>query len=124
MIAADTSTLVAYFNGDDGSDVERLVAAMVSGDLALPPVVVTEILSDPVSAPRIETEIRNLTQLDITDDYWLRAGWTRRTVVSHGLKARLGDALIAQSCLDHDVALIARDRDLRHFAEHCGLRLA
>jgi predicted nucleic acid-binding protein len=36
----------------------------------------------------------------------------------------LPDTLIAQSCIDHDVALIARDEDFRHFAEHCGLRLA
>jgi predicted nucleic acid-binding protein len=36
----------------------------------------------------------------------------------------LGDALIAQSCIDHDVPLITRDTDFRHFAKHCGLKLA
>jgi predicted nucleic acid-binding protein len=40
------------------------------------------------------------------------------------LRARLPDALIAQSCIDHDVALITRDRDFRYFAKYCGLRLA
>jgi predicted nucleic acid-binding protein len=40
------------------------------------------------------------------------------------LLARLLDALIAQSCIDHDVMLIARDDDFRHFAKHCGLKLA
>jgi predicted nucleic acid-binding protein len=40
------------------------------------------------------------------------------------LKAKVADALIAQSCIDHDVALITRDRGFRHFAKHCGLRLA
>jgi predicted nucleic acid-binding protein len=38
-------------------------------------------------------------------------------------RARLGDALIAQSCLDHQVRLITRDRDFRHFARAAGLRL-
>jgi predicted nucleic acid-binding protein len=41
-----------------------------------------------------------------------------------GLKAAVADALIAQSCIDNDVALITRDPDFRHFAKHCGLKLA
>jgi predicted nucleic acid-binding protein len=40
------------------------------------------------------------------------------------LKAALADSLIAQCCIDADVALIARDGDYRHFAKWCGLRLA
>jgi predicted nucleic acid-binding protein len=36
----------------------------------------------------------------------------------------LADALIAQSCIDHEISLIARDGDFRHFAKHCGLKLA
>jgi len=32
--------------------------------------------------------------------------------------------LIAQACIDNDVALITRDADFRHFAKHCGLKLA
>jgi predicted nucleic acid-binding protein len=31
-------------------------------------------------------------------------------------KARLGDALIAQSCIDHGIPLLTRDRDFRNFA--------
>ena len=27
-------------------------------------------------------------------------------------------------CVDHDVALITRDTDFRHFVRHCGLKLA
>ncbi|WP_371454829.1 PIN domain-containing protein [Brevundimonas sp. LM2] len=53
-----------------------------------------------------------------------RAAATRRTVLSRRLKARFADSLIAQLCLDHDAALITRDGDFRHFATHCGLRLA
>jgi predicted nucleic acid-binding protein len=60
----------------------------------------------------------------VIDGYWQRAGESRRALKTHKLKARIADALIAQSCIDHDVALITRDVDFRHFAKHCGLKLA
>jgi hypothetical protein len=124
MIAADTSSLVAYFAGQTGPDVEQLAAAMSAGDLVLPPVVVTETMTDPAAAKLLDTEIPNLAILEIKDGFWIRAGLARRTLKLRGFKAKVGDALIAQSCIDHDVALITRDRDFRHFARHCGLKLA
>jgi len=36
-------------------------------------------------------------------------------------KARLGDALIAQRCIDRGIPLLTRDRDFRAFAEAQGL---
>lgn len=39
------------------------------------------------------------------------------------LRARLADALIAQSCLDHEIPLITRDRDFQNFAKYAGLNL-
>jgi hypothetical protein len=44
-------------------------------------------------------------------------------LLSQGFKARLGDTLIAQSCLDHDTPLLTRDIDFRHFARLAGLKL-
>ncbi|MBZ5580382.1 MAG: hypothetical protein LAP40_27835 [Acidobacteriia bacterium] len=38
-------------------------------------------------------------------------------------QGRLGDALIAQSCIDRGIPLITRGRDLRTFAEAAGLDL-
>jgi predicted nucleic acid-binding protein len=124
MIAADTSSLVAYFAGDSGADVERLAAALTIGELVLPPVVVTEILSDPTGSPATGKQVERIARLDPTDGYWVRAGHARQLLHKHGCKAKVGDALIAQSCIDYDVALITRDRDFRHFAKHCGLKLA
>ena len=40
-----------------------------------------------------------------------------------GLKARLADTLVAQSCLDHGVSLVTQDRDFRHFANIGKLKL-
>jgi predicted nucleic acid-binding protein len=124
MIAADSSSLVAYFAGERGKDVDRVAATLADGELVIPPPVVTEILSDPTAGPLIEADVANITMLTLTDGFWTRAGASRRILRKNGLKARIADVLIAQSCIDHDVALITRDRDFRHFVKHCGLKLA
>lgn len=124
MIAADTSTIIAFIQGDAGADVEQFDAALASGAIAISPVALTELLSEPHLPQRHETFIRSLPLLEILDGYWIRAAKSRATILSHALRARLPDTLIAQSALDHDVALIARDGNFRHFAKHCGLKLA
>ena len=50
-------------------------------------------------------------------------GATRARVLAKRRKARLGDALIAQSCIDQDIPLLTRDRDFRTFSEAAGLHL-
>ncbi len=124
MIAADTSSLSALLAGEDGADVEKIADAMRGSSLVLPPAVITEILSDPKAANVISSKLEKLILLDIKDGHWRRAGEARAKLKSQGLKANVGDALIAQSCIDHDLALVTRDEDFRHFAKHCGLRLA
>jgi predicted nucleic acid-binding protein len=47
----------------------------------------------------------------------------RAKVLGRGRKARLGDALIAQSCIDGGGSLLTRDRDFRAFSETAGLGL-
>jgi predicted nucleic acid-binding protein len=122
MIACDTSSLSAFLLGEQGADVDELARAANAGQLTLCPVVVTEILS--ATAMPLGTMLNTIALLELTNGYWERAGLTRRLLRQKGLKAKVADALIAQSCIDHDVALITRDTDFRHFAEHCGLKLA
>ncbi|HKV48542.1 MAG TPA: PIN domain-containing protein, partial [Candidatus Acidoferrales bacterium] len=55
--------------------------------------------------------------------YWERAGKLRANVLAKGRKARLGDALIAQTCVDAGIPLITRDRDFRTFVEATGFQL-
>jgi len=55
--------------------------------------------------------------------YWERGGLLRSGILSKGRKARVADALIAQSCLDASVPLVTRDTDFRHFAQLAGLLL-
>ena len=124
MIAVDTSTLVAFLAGDRGRDVDALDLALAHNQARLPPVVVTETLSAPNASEHVVRILSALPILDIGDGYWERAGQLRRRVLAHGLKAPLADALICQSCLDHDLPLLTRDRDFKHFAKHGGLSLA
>lgn len=47
----------------------------------------------------------------------------RAKVPAKRRQSRLGEALIAQSCVDNRVLLFTRDRDFRAFAEAAGLEL-
>jgi len=88
----------------------------------MPPVVVTELLSDPLSGPVLYDALIDAAVLVILEGYWERAGLLRRAIKGRALKAGLADTLIAQSCIDHDVPLITHDRDFRHFVK-AGLKL-
>jgi predicted nucleic acid-binding protein len=124
VLAADTSSLIAYLSGATGDDVEKLAAALDHNELVLPPVVITELLSDAKNRQSLAPQIIDCATLEILPGYWERAGTTRAILLAMKLSAKVPDALIAQSCIDHDVALITRDGDFRHFAKHCGLKLA
>jgi hypothetical protein len=124
MIATDTSLLVAYLKSGKGPDVERLHTAIIGGNLKLPPVVVTEILSDPSPSRSLAAIISKIEVLSTDEGFWERAGATRSKLITLGLKTKIADALIAQSCIDHNIALLSRDGDFQRFAKHCGLRLA
>jgi predicted nucleic acid-binding protein len=123
MIAADTSTWIAFLSGAPGDDVERLDDALDDRLVTMAPAVLSELLSDPKLPAEVEATLREIPLLDPTEGYWARAGRLRATVLARRRKARLGDALIAQSCLDHRVALITRDRDFIAFAVAAGLDL-
>jgi hypothetical protein len=123
MIAADSSSLIAYLSGAQGADVEAVEKALTESQVCLPPVVLTELLSDPGLPRALPAILEQLPLLETAEGYWKRAGLLRARVLARGLKARLADTLIAQSCLDHEVALIARDKDYKHFARLAGLKL-
>jgi predicted nucleic acid-binding protein len=55
--------------------------------------------------------------MEMESGYWRRAGELRAKVLVKRRKARLGDALIAQTCIDGGVPFLTRDRDFRAFAE-------
>jgi hypothetical protein len=123
VIALDTSSIVAYLAGERAPDTDAADAAIERRSAVLPPVVLTELLSAPNLDRSGHDTLLALPLLEVLDGYWERAGLLRSRLHAHGLKARLADALIAQSCLDHRVSLITRDRDFRHFVQHGGLQI-
>ena len=122
MIALDSSALIAYLEGGTGAAMETVEVALAERQACLPPVVLTELTSDPALPSDVASLLRELPLLAVEDGYWERAGTLRSRLFAKGRKARLADSLIAQSCLDHGVRLVTTDLDFRHFVR-LGLKL-
>ena len=123
MIAADTSTWVAFLEGAGGEDAKLLDKALEDRQVLMVPVVLTELLSDPKLPSSVAETLAEVPLVEIGLGYWQRAGALRARVLAKSRKARLGDALIAQSCIDQGIPLLTRDRDFRTFAETAYLDL-
>jgi predicted nucleic acid-binding protein len=121
MIAADTSTWIAFLEGEPGEDAQLLDRALEDRQVLMVPVVLTELLSDPKLPSGVADTLSELPIIEIEPGYWQRAGVLRARVLSKRRKARLGDTLIAQSCIDRGIPLLTRDRDFRTFVETAGL---
>jgi predicted nucleic acid-binding protein len=124
MIAADTSTWIAFLQGDIAPDTQLLDQALANRQVLMVPVVLTELLSDPKIPSTVAKTLSDLPSVPIEAGYWSRAGFLRARVLAKHRKARLGDALIAKSCVDHGVSLITRDGDFQAFAAAAGLKIA
>jgi len=121
MIAADTSTWISFFEGRQGDDVLALISALQSRQVVMPPPVLTELLSDPELSPSVAQTLLELPLMELREGFWHRAGKLRAKALARKRKARLGDALIAQCCVDLDIALITRDGDFEVFSEYLDL---
>ena len=102
---------------ESGPDIDAITIGMLDQELFFPPMVVFELLCDPTLGDEKRRKLDNVDLLFIKDGFWQRAGLLRSKVVGRKRKARSIDALIAQSCIDHNVPLITRDNDFRHYEE-------
>jgi predicted nucleic acid-binding protein len=116
MIAADTSTWIAFLEGSTGEDARLLDRALEDRQVVMVPVVLTELLSDPKLPSAVAQTLADVPMIEIEPGYWQRAGLLRAKVLAKRHKARLADALIAQTCMDRGIPLLTRDRDFRAFA--------
>jgi hypothetical protein len=121
MIAADTSTWIAFLEAERGRDTDLLDKALHDRQVVMAPVVLAELLSDPELPADISEMLAQIPTIDIAPGYWQRAGALRAKALSRRRKARLGDALIAQCCIDANIGLITRDEDFRSFVDAAGL---
>jgi predicted nucleic acid-binding protein len=123
MIAADTSTWIAFLEGDQDEDAQLLDKALADRQVLMIPVVLTELLSDPQLPSEVGETLAGVPMIEIEAGYWQRAGALRARVLLKRRKARLGDALIAQSCVDRGIPLLTRDTDFRAFLDAASLSL-
>ena len=123
MIAAGTSTWIAFLEGDSGKDVQILDKSLEDRQVLMVPAVLTELLSDPELPEEVAGYLAEIPLVEIQSGYWERAGALRAKALAKRRRSRLGDALIAKSCVDRGIPLLTRDRDFRAFAESARLDL-
>jgi predicted nucleic acid-binding protein len=123
MIAADTSTWIAFLEGAEGEDTDLLDKALEDRRVLMVPAVLSELLSDPKLPSSVAKIFSEVPLIEVESGYWQRAGILRSKILAKNRKARLGDALIAQSCVDRGIPLLTRDRDFRAFVQAAGLPL-
>lgn len=124
MIAVDTSVLVDWLDRVETPEAQRVSAFASTGGGVVAAVTITELLSDPRGSRTLEPALVAFPVLPIVDGYWERAGLLRAAVRRAERKAALGDALIAQACIDADVPLLTNDADFSAFVKLGGLKLA
>jgi len=123
MIVADSSTWIAFFEDDSGDDVEMLRKSLQGSQVLMSPVVLTELFSDPNLDKNVEETLLGIPLIETRPGFWHRVGLLRAKVLAKKRRARLGDSLLAQSCIDGGISLLTRDRDFESFAESAGLNL-
>ncbi len=124
MIAVDASVLIPWLAQESAPDTERVIGFAQSGEGVLAAVTITELLSSPKGSGLLDSALVAFPVLPIADGYWERAGLLRAKVLRANRKAALGDALIAQACIDAGVPLLTRGGDFSAFAKLGGLKLA
>lgn len=122
MFAIDTSAFIAFMESDS-AEPDPIASGLVNGSLMLPPVVLAELLSAPKLDDATRNWISDLPVLELKTGFWQRVGAARCTLITQKLKSALGDAMIAQCCIDHNLPLLTHDKDFRHYAKHLGLKL-
>jgi hypothetical protein len=86
VIAADTSTRVAFLEGSAGEDVELLDRTLEDRQVLMVPVVLTELLSDPKLPSGVSEMLSEVPSIEIVSGYWQRAGALRAKVLARRRK--------------------------------------
>lgn len=123
MIAVDTSTWIAFLEGASSVNTNLPDSALQDRQVVMVPPVPTEVLSDPGLRPEIARLLTEIPLVEIEPGFWRRAGKLRAVVLGRHRKARLGDALIVQLCLEQGMPVLTRDKNFRAFVEAAGLKL-
>lgn len=126
----DTSAWSLAFRRDTPPDhpaVPVLRKALVDGGtIVITGIVLQELLQGfhgPKDQARIIERMQVLPLLNPTRDTHIQAAHLRNTCRRGGVQIGTIDALIAQLCIEHDLALLTADKDFVHAARFVPLRL-
>lgn len=117
MILVDTSVWIDFFNGHDSVEAAFLRSCVVDArPLTIPGLVLTEILQGVRTDAEATRIARVLSAFDVPPELdpadYEKAAALYRQCRAKGFTVRSTiDCLIAQLCLRHDYALLAKDRD-------------
>src|SRR5947208_7489854 len=100
MIAVDTNVLRHYLWGTIDSYTAMVAEAINTDEALLPPIVLTEALSDPQITAGDIYRTHSVPLLLLYDGYWSRTGDLRRRLIQQARSAPIADCLIAQACID------------------------
>jgi hypothetical protein len=80
LLAADSSSLIAFFTGDEGEDTHQILDAVTQGVLLIPPATLVEVFSGRAKNPAQLQFLYNLPLMEVLEGYWLRASLLRSTI--------------------------------------------
>ena len=123
-LVADTSVWIDFFAGRPAAALEEGLAL---GMVALPPVVVAELVSGARRQKQraaITDLVQDLAVHETPLDHWIRVGDLRRQFAEKGIAVSTPDAHVAQCALDRDAVLLARDEVFDRIAKETSLRVS
>jgi predicted nucleic acid-binding protein len=128
MIVVDSNTWADFFNGTSSPYVQRLDTALEEEeDLAIVPVIITEVLQGFRTDGSFQRGRRVLVALPVIQpsvDCYVGAARMFRSLRKKGITVRGAiDCIIAQTCIDVGAELLSPDIDFQHISRHTPLRL-
>jgi predicted nucleic acid-binding protein len=128
MMIVDSNTWADFFSGVHSPHVQRLdVALQEEEDLAVIPIIVTEVLQGFKTDTGFQRARRVLVALPIihpTLECHVRAARLFRSLRGKGVTVRGAvDCIIAQTCIDIEAGLLSPDSGFNNIARHTPLRL-
>ena len=128
MILVDTSVWIDFFAGRDLPHVSTLEQFILANEnLALCGIILTEILQgigDDATYRRVRRDLSPLIMLPMPQAVFIKAADIYRELRKQGITIRkTNDCIIAATAIEHQCALLQRDKDFPQIAEHFPLKV-
>ena len=124
-LVVDTSVWIDFLAGRPVP--AALEDGLAQGAVALPPIVVAELVSgarETRERAAIADLVRDLSVHEAPVDHWIRVGELRRRLAEKGVAVSIPDAHVAQCAIDLDALLLTGDAVFEKMARRTALRLA